>query len=846
MSAAGLQPWPFQERTWEAYAKGRSGLVHVPTGSGKTWAAWFGPLAEMLDEAAAAEAVTGARVLHVSPLRAVGRDIAQALEAPIVGLGADLEIGIRTGDSTSAERARQRKRLPPTLVTTPESLGLLIAQRDARQRFRDLRCVIVDEWHELMASKRGVQVELALARLRRFAPGLRTWGLSATVRDADDAARRLCGVDVEPVVVRDEIDRPVVVKSLLPDDAKSLPWAGHLGIRMAPRLVELLDPEIPTLVFTNTRSQAERWYDEILKARPGWMERLALHHGSIDRNVRTRVEAGLKDGSISIAVCTSSLDLGVDFSPIRRVVQVGSPKGVARLIQRAGRSGHRHGERCEVVCVPTHALELVEIAAVRQAIRRDEIEARPRHEAPIDCLVQHLVTAGLGGGFVADELFDEVRTATAYESLDRATFDWCVALAEHGGSTLRRYDKYHRIVKGEDGRYTVPSRRIAAIHRLNIGTITGDGTISLKYRTGARIGSIEERFIAMLEPGQAFLFAGKFLEFIRFGDMEAIVKPASKRSTLTPHWAGSRFPLSTALSAAVRRSLDDARRGVFDEPEVEFARPILDAQSRISSIPRQGTILAEVMRSVDGDHLFLHPFEGRLVHEGLAVLLALRFGRRHRTSFGLSFNDHGIEFFAETGEAEPFDFRGMLESMREELFTEEGLVGDLLESVNLGELGKRQFRDVARVAGLVIQRYPGAESTARQLQAGASLIYEVYREFDPGNLLLQQAQSEVMERQFEEARLARTLDRLRNEPIEIVEIDRPGPLALPLLADRLGTTLSTESMLERLARMGVDRSEGLVATEGLELERAGASKASAPVRARRGRRGRGGPRRPRI
>ena len=843
LDARGWKPWAFPERTWGAYAAGRSGLVHVPTGSGKTWAAWFGPLAEMVDDRAAGDPLDTVRVLHVSPLRAVGRDIAAALEAPIAGLGLDLEVGMRTGDTTSAERSRQRRRLPPTLVTTPESLGLLLAQKDAPTRFRDLRCVIVDERHELMASKRGVQVELGLARLRRFSPRLRTWGLSATIRDAEAATRRLCGVDdSDHLVVRDDIDRPIEVRSLLPEDAESLPWAGHLGMRMAPRLLEFLDPEIPTLVFTNTRSQAERWFGEIVKSRPEWLERVALHHGSIDRNVRTRVESGLKDGSITIAVCTSSLDLGVDFSPIRRVVQVGSPKGVARLIQRAGRSGHRHGERCEVVCVPTHAMELIEIGAARQAIDRSEIEARPVHDLALDCLVQHLVTVGLGGGFDPEELLEEVRTTASYADLEQADWEWCVALAEHGGSTLRRYEKYHRIVKGEDGRYTVPGRRIAAIHRLNIGTITGDGTISLKYRTGARIGSIEERFIAMLEPGQAFLFAGKFLEFLRMGDMEAIVKPASKRTTLTPHWAGSRFPLSTALSAAVRRSLGEARRGVHEEPEITFARPILEAQSRISRIPAAGTVLAEVMRSDEGDHLFLHPFEGRLVHEGLAVLMALRLGRIRRMSFGLSFNDHGIEFFAETGSDEPFDFRSFLETRREELFDRTRMAEDLFEGVNLGELGKRQFRDVARVAGLVVQRYPGAESTARQLQAGSSLIYDVYREFDPDNLLLQQARREVMERQFEEHRLARTLERLRDEPIEIVEVDRPGPLALPLLADRLGTTLSTESMLERLAKMGVDRPEGRVATEGLDGERGGKS----PAAKSRSRRGRRGSRRPRM
>ena len=379
----------------------------------------------------------------------------------------------------------------------------------------------------------------------------------------------------------------------------------------------------------------------------------------------------------------------------------------------------------------------------------------------------------------------------------------------------------------------MPGRRLAAIHRLNIGTITGDGTISIRYRNGARIGSIEERFVARLEPGESFLFAGKFLQLVMLHDMEAIVRPAPKRATRTPHWAGTRFPLSTSLSAAVRRTLDDAQRGVLDEPETEFAAPILDAQARISRIPREGTILAEVMRSEDGDHLFLHPFEGRLVHEGLAVLLALRFGRIHRTSFGLSFNDHGIEFFAETGGDVPFDFAAMLRTEATMLFREEGLVDDLFESVNLGELGKRQFREVARVAGLVVQRYPGNETSARQLQAGASLIHDVYREFDPGNLLLKQAEREVMERQFEERRLARTLERLRREPIEIVEIDRPGPLALPLLADRLGTTLSTESVLERLRKMGVDRPEGRVAVESIDEQ--GAPKTAY----RRGRRGGG-------
>ncbi len=783
----GWVPHAFQLETWERVRRGESGLVHVPTGSGKTYAAYLGFLEAFASSALSPE---GLALLYVTPLRAVSRDIELALRAPVDALGLAVTVGSRTGDTSSAERARQRERFPNVLVTTPESLSLLIANDRASEILAKVRGVIVDEWHELLASKRGVQVELALARLRQFAPAVQTWGLSATLRNIEDASRILVGPTNPAAIVHANIPREIRVTGLLPDSVERFPWAGHLGLTMLKSLVAWLDPAIPTLVFTNTRSQAERWFAALSWEKPEWREILAIHHGSIEREQREEIESGLKSGRIRIVVATSSLDLGVDFAPVERVVQIGSPKGIARLIQRAGRSGHRPGASCEVLCVPTHALELIEIAAARRAIELREIEERHGWHVPLDCLVQHLVTCGTGGGFRADELFDEVRTTASFASLSREEFDWCLDLAVRGGRTLTRYAQFHRLQCDEDGVYRVPNKKAASVHRLNIGSISADATISVALVGGRRLGSIEESFIARLNEGDAFLFAGDIVEFVRLRDMTAWVRRTT-RADVTPRWNGSRFPLSTALSASVRRSLDEARRGNFEGREMSLARPILETQMHLSALPALGEILVEFGSADGGQQIFLFPFEGRLVHEGLAVLLALRFGRRSPGTLAVNFNDYGLALHSD----DPFPFREHLDPA---LFTSEGLAADLLEAVNLGELSRRQFREIARIAGLVFQRYPGAERSGRQVQAGASLIYDVLREFDAENLLLRQSEREVLDRQFEEGRLSRALARLASGPLVVRETTRPTPLALPLIVDRLGTTLSTEGVLARL------------------------------------------------
>ncbi len=822
--------------------------MHVPTGAGKTYAAYGGPLIELLEEAGAtlpnepeaqardtkdarstdrakplarasgssgvgkakrAKTLAGLRLLYITPLRAVSRDIELALKLPLGEMGLLDEVVTvesRTGDTAASVRARQQKRLPNVLVTTPESLSLLLTRANAAELLGSCRCVIVDEWHELLASKRGTQVELALARLRRLAPAMRTWALSATLANLDEAAHAVVGTTDTPEVVTAQLDRPVVIRTILPNPGDPFPWAGHLGLTMLPRVLESIEldgeglPAKSTLLFVNTRSQAERWFNALAAAKPDWERVVALHHGSIDREDRERVEAGLKDGTVRLVVATSSLDLGVDFAPVERVMQIGSPKGIARLMQRAGRSGHRPGETAHIACVPTHALEMVEVAAVRRSIASGLIEPRQTESRPLDVLSQHMVTLALGGGFTPNDLFDEVRTAHAYRDLTRAEFDWALDLVVHGGETLKAYKEYRKVVVGEDGLHRVDDKRIAQLHRMNVGTITGDAVMDLRYASGKRIGFIEEHFIEQLRPGQKFVFAGKVLAYVRTHELTAIVKPSSGATNHTPIWSGTRLPISESLGEAVRDTLEAARdalasgRGDTLEPELQAAARLIETQARHSVVPSAGETLCELCETREGQHLFLFPFDGRLVHGGLAALLALRLSRLEPATFSIAANDYGFDLLTHKG----YPFEKLLSP---DLFSHDRLAEDAIESVNLSALAKAQFREIARVAGLIFQSIPGAKRSNRSLQARAGLIYEVFEQFDPGNLLLEQARREVLEKRFETSRLGRTLSRLEGGPIIVRDTARPTPLSLPLVIERVGARLSGESLAERIERM---------------------------------------------
>jgi ATP-dependent Lhr-like helicase len=808
-AARGWTAFDFQREAWAAYRAGESGLVHASTGTGKTLAAWGGPVSEWLAEQvgsakapelgkkkARRDSAPPLRVLWITPLRALAADTEESLRRPLDDLGIPWTLESRTGDTSAAMRARQRKRLPTALITTPESLSLLLTREDAREVFADLRAVVVDEWHELIGTKRGVQVELALARLRTYRPELRTWGLSATIGNLHDAMESLLGVASDGVphrIVRGVDPKDVIIDSLIPPVVERFPWAGHLGTQMLPQVVTAIEEGESAIVFTNTRSQTEIWYQAILAAKPDWAGTIALHHGSLDRKRREWVENGLRDGRLRCVVATSSLDLGVDFSPVDRVLQVGSPKGVARLLQRAGRSGHRPGATSRVTCVPTNALELIEVAAARDGVHAGVIESRLPVERPLDVLAQHVVTVALGGGFEPNQLLAEVRTTRAYCDLQDDEWDWVLGFLTHGGEALRAYPEYSRIVLVND-RYIVENAEIARRHRMSIGTIVSDGQIGVFYLRGGALGSVEESFIARLKPGDRFVFAGTPLEFVRVRDMKAWVRRAPNSKGAIPRWMGSRLPLSGRLAELLRARLGEASHGVFRDPEMQAIRPLLQVQAKWSRIPTQDELLIEQVKTREGWHLFFFPFEGRLVHEGLAALFAYRMSRLAPITFSMASNDYGFELLAPV---EP----PLALALESDLLSPESLLDDINAALNATEMAKRQFRELARVAGLVFPGLPRAGKTARQLQVSSGLFFDVLQRYDPANMLLSQASREVLERQLESARLGVALHRLSRSSVVVTKPRRTTPLAFPLLVDRTRERVSSESLRDRIQRM---------------------------------------------
>jgi len=593
LAAQGYTPFPFQEAVWAAHARGASGLVHAPTGMGKTYAAALPPM--LGDPPGTTGAPPALALLWITPLRALAADTGLALAKAAAGLAPHWTVDVRTGDTGTAARARQGRQLPTALVTTPESLTLFLARADWRERFANLRAIVVDEWHELMGTKRGVQTELALARLRGLHPALSTWGLSATLANLDDALACLVGPAnvARAVVVKGADAKEIVIDSLRPRAIERFPWAGHIGLKLLPQVIRAIESAKSTLVFTNVRSRAEIWYQAILEARPDWAGTIALHHGSLERDVRDWVEDGLRHERLRAVVCTSSLDLGVDFAPVDQVLQIGSPKGVARLLQRAGRSGHRPGAVSRALIVPTQALELVEAAAARNAAAARAIEARVPVAAPLDTLVQHVVTCALGGGMRPDELKAEIRGTQAYAHLSDADWQFALDFVLHGGASLNAYPEYRRVVIGDDGIARVPDARIARRHRIGIGTIVSEASITVRFKNGRALGHVEEGFIARLAPGDAFVFAGRMLEFVRVRELTAWVKPASAKAVLVPRWSGGQMALSTQLADATRRLIADAKRGVYASPELELVRPLLELQARWSALPAANEWLVE-------------------------------------------------------------------------------------------------------------------------------------------------------------------------------------------------------------------------------------------------------------
>ncbi|HEY0296931.1 MAG TPA: ligase-associated DNA damage response DEXH box helicase [Bordetella sp.] len=790
--ARGWKAARFQREVWRRYLDGESGLLHTPTGSGKTLAAFGGPVLQALADPAAARTAAGdgPRVLWVTPLRALAADTAQALAQVAQDLGLGWTVALRTGDASARDKRLARQGKADVLVITPESLALLLSYADASSRFRALRCVVVDEWHELLGNKRGVLLQLCLARLRRLSPGLRTWGLSATLGNLQEARAVLLPHSPDSPLVSGAPARKVTLSTLLLPADRGLPWAGHLGLSLLPQVFERLFKARTSLLFTNTRAQAELWHRALESIWPEDPATLALHHGSLAPRLRAAAEQGLHDGSVRCVVATSSLDLGVDFPAVDQVLQIGSPKGVARLLQRAGRARHRPGASGRVVCVPAQALELIEYAAARQAIARGEIDSRPPLRGCLDVLAQHAVTLALGGGFEPAALYGEVRETHAYAALDPVTWQAVLDFIEQGGKALANYPEFRRVQRDDDGWCRVHDRRVALHHRLSIGTITADGAVSVKYLRGGGLGSVEEGFLARLRPGDRFQFAGRTLQLVRLEGMTAYVRRAKDGDGPVASWQGGRMPLSTQLGREVESLC--AHPGAH--PEMRAAAPLLRIQQQASALPDRGRLVVERIGTRRGMHVFLFPFSGRAVHEGMAAMMALRWGRLQPNTFSYTVNDYGL--MLTLAEAAPLD-----EALLRRLLCPQGMADDLRDGVNLGELARRQFREIARVAGLLTPALPGREARSlRQVQASSGLLYDVLRRYDPGHLLLAQAEREVFERELEAPQLMAALRDCEARTLVLGEPPALTPLSFPLWTASLRGQLSTETWQARVKR----------------------------------------------
>ncbi|NBP04984.1 MAG: ligase-associated DNA damage response DEXH box helicase, partial [Bacteroidetes bacterium] len=721
------QCFPFQQECADAYWLGSSGLLNAPTGSGKTYAL---ALPAMLEHKFKNSDKKGLYLLWITPLKALSSDIKTAIQTAADELGINWEVGLRNGDTDNAERSRQKKNMPQCMVITPESLHIMLASKGYSDLFNNLSAVVVDEWHELIGSKRGVQVELALSRLRAIKTDLKVWGISATIGNLEEAARVLLPPPTQPVFIQSTITKRPEIHTVFPENIETLPWAGHLGISMLNKVIPIIENSNTCLIFTNTRSQSEIWYQRLLEAQPSLAGRMAIHHGSLTREVRDWVEQNLHSGLLKAVVCTSSLDLGVDFRPVDTVIQIGSPKGVARFVQRAGRSGHRPGETSQIWFVPTHSLELLEAAALKSAVAENRVESRIPVVRAMDVLIQYLITLAVSEGFYPETVFKEITQTHAFESLTIEEWQWLLSFITTGGSGLQQYDDFHKVIVDENGCYKVISRRIAMQHRLSIGTIAGDTSVSVKILGGARLGTIEEYFISKLKEGDVFVFAGRMLEFMRLEANTALVRKSSKTKGLVPSWQGGRMSLTSELSFALRRKIETHSHP--EDEEVKALKPLFELQQERSQIPAKDELLIEYFESSEGFHLFVFPFEGRMVNEGMAMLMAYRLGQFKPASFSIAMNDYGFELLS----PEPIPWE---EALEEDIFNTQNLIADLYSSTNYTEMCRRRFSDIARISGLVFKGTAEKPIKGRHLQANAKLFFEVFKEYEPENLLLWQA-----------------------------------------------------------------------------------------------------------
>ena len=796
----GWKAFPFQKQTWGAFLSGKNGLLNAPTGSGKTYALWVGIVLSYIKSNPDYKTKNkkGLKAIWITPLRSLSQEIAQTSQKFIDGIGLPFTVGIRSGDTTTKERAAQKKAMPDLLITTPESLHLLLATKDHVNVFKDCNAIIIDEWHELLGTKRGVQMELGLSRLAGINKNLRMWGISATIGNLEQARQVLLGVDSDrysnSVLIKANLKKDIEVRSIIPETMEKFPWRGHLGLHLLEDVVKIINQSRSTLIFTNTRAQCELWFQALMHKHPEFAGEVAMHHGSINKETRIWVENAIRNESLKACVCTSSLDLGVDFAPVETIIQVGSPKGVARFLQRAGRSGHRPGVTSVIYFLPTHALELIEASALQVAVKTQAVEDRLPYLNCYDVLIQYLCTLAVSGGFYPDTIYPEVKATFCYQELTYEEFEWCLHFIVYGSASLESYDEYKKVSIDEDGRYFINDRGIAMRHRLQMGTIVTGTSITVKYATGGYIGSIEEYFISQLSRGDVFVFAGRTLEFVRLKGMVAQVRNSSKKKAKVTSWMGSRMPLTSQLGELLREEMQHFQSGKKRTPEVKALKDIINRQQQESIVPQSHEFLIETFKTREGYHSVFYPFEGRLVHMAMAGLLAYRMSLLQPISFTLAYNDYGFEILSD----QEFDMQNVLDN---NLITSDMILEDLEASMNATELAKRKFRDIAVISGLVFTGYPNKAVKVKHLQSSSQLLFEVFRDNEPDNLLFRQAYTETYEQEIEEYRLREAFERIENQTIVWKACKQPTPFSFPIITDRLREKLSSEKLADRIKRM---------------------------------------------
>ncbi|MCP2037811.1 ligase-associated DNA damage response DEXH box helicase [Chryseobacterium sp. HSC-36S06] len=786
----GFEPFGFQLETWEKFGKNYSGMVIAPTGFGKTYSVFLAVITDFLNNPDNYK--DGLQLLWITPLRALAKDIAKAMTEAIDEIGLDWKVAVRNGDTPQAERVSQTKKMPEILIITPESLQLLLAQKNNHRFFKNLKCVAVDEWHELLGSKRGVLVELALSQIISYQKKLKIWGITATIGNLDEAMEVLIPYPIKKAKVVAKEKRKIDIIPIFPDEVEILPWAGHLGAKLVDKVVPVILQSNTTLVFTNTRSQAEMWYQLLLKEYPDFAGQIAIHHSSIDRELRIWIEENLSSGYLKAVISTSSLDLGVDFKPVDTVIQVGSSKGVARFLQRAGRSGHSPFETSKIYFVPTHSLELIEVSALKEAVKQKIIEPRTPVVMVFDVLIQFLMTLAVGDGFEEKPLFERIRSTFAFSEITPEEWQSLLQFITVGGGALKNYEEYHKVVI-EDGIYKVKQRRIAMLHRMNIGVIVSDAMLKVKFLGGGYIGMIEEYFITRLKPDDKFILAGRVLEISHIKEMTVFVRN-SKGKAIIPSYLGGRLPLTSHLSHFLRLKLSDSLQAKSSEKELKFLHPLLVSQEQNSHIPKDDEFLVEMIETRDGHHLFMYPFEGRLIHEVMAALIAFRISKITPISFSMAMNDYGFELLS--SQEIPID-----EDILKDILSKENLIQDVMSSVNATEMARRKFRDIAVISGMVVQNYPGIQKNNKSLQASSGLIFNVLEDYSPENLLLKQAYAEVFNQQIDEHRLMNAFKRIENSKIILKFANAFTPLSFPIKVDSLRQSLTSEDLDSRIMRL---------------------------------------------